>query len=445
MRRRIAGMVTMAAAIALVAACGPVGSDVGDNYNGNANTNTNQNGNPLVDATVEGLVTLTGTVWSPGADQAAVIEANRFPIPGAVVVAFNAPPPDVPQGNYCNECVEIPAGTPNVLSHAVDGSFSLQLLPNRTYYLTVQKGEFRRVREITTPDDPDGTFTFDTAGVGQPRAEQTTLPNFTDIGDPGHSDNIPKIAMVDAVYEDQRAMFEAMGFNYDMAVTLFSDWQSPSVSDLLGNASTLAQYNLVIAPCGDEWPGGSAAANLKQFVKDGGSLYVDDFNYDFVEQVWPEFLTFHDGSSVCGDGTTPPSSTGVCNSWSSYDFAGEPGNEDFRGWLTLVNNGSSSFTMELAYDFIYSLGAGEVGVSETGTGPNGEVYQEPYVWMYNLDNSPAGTMAPATVAWPYYCGRVAYTVYHTEANGGDELLLQEKIMMYLIMEVQTCSTGPIVN
>jgi len=67
------------------------------------------------------------------------------------------------------------------------------------------------------------------------------------------------------------------------------------------------------------------------------------------------------------------------------------------------------------------------------------------VWMYNKDSSPAGTMAPATVAWPFYCGRVAYTVYHTEANGGAELLLQEKIMMYLIMEVQTCSTGPIVD
>ncbi len=87
-------------ALAWGAACGPVGSDIGDNYNGNTNVNTNTNTNPQYDASVEGLVTLIGTVWSPGADQASVIEANRFPIPGAVVIAFHAPPPDVPQGNY---------------------------------------------------------------------------------------------------------------------------------------------------------------------------------------------------------------------------------------------------------------------------------------------------------------------------------------------------------
>ena len=451
MQRLVAGMGVLAMVAVLTTGCDPVGSNINDNGNGNTNQNTNYNTNQnqitQFDASIEGFVTLTGTVWSPGADQAAVIEANRFPIPGAVVIAYHSPPADVIQGNYCNECVEIPAGTPNVLSNPVDGSFEMLLLPNRTYYLTVQKGEFRRVREITTPNDPDGTFTFDTGGVGDPRAEQTTLPNFTDQADPGHSDNIPKIAMIDAAYENHQDMFEAMGFVWADAVTMYVGWGGgAAVTDLLNNAATLSQYNLVIAPCGEEWPyGGSAAANLRQYVKDGGSLYVDDFNYDFVEQVWPEFLSFHDGSSECGGGSSPPSTVGTCNHWSSYDFSGEPGNEDFRGWLTLINGGSSIFTLELAYDYIYSMAPGEVGVSETGTGPNGEVYQEPYVWMYNMDSSPAGTMAPATVAWPFYCGRVAYTVYHTEANGGDELLLQEKIMMYLIMEVQTCSTGPIVD
>ena len=80
-------------------------------------------------------------------------------------------------------------------------------------------------------------------------------------------------------------------------------------------------------------------------------------------------------------------------------------------------------------------------------GPNGEIYQEPKVWMYNNDATPSGTHTPATVSWPYYCGKVLYTVYHTH-SGFDtpyRLLLQEKIMMYLIMEIQTCSSGPIVR
>ena len=51
------------------------------------------------------------------------------------------------------------------------------------------------------------------------------------------------------------------------------------------------------------------------------------------------------------------------------------------------------------------------------------------------------------MSWPYYCGRVLYTVYHTHSGSGGtdyQLLLQEKIMMYLIMEVQTCATEPMV-
>jgi len=69
----------------------------------------------------------------------------------------------------------------------------------------------------------------------------------------------------------------------------------------------------------------------------------------------------------------------------------------------------------------------------------------PKVWMYNQDGASFDTHPPATVSWPYYCGRVLYTVYHTHSGVESHLLVQEKIMMYLIMEIQTCSTGPIVR
>ena len=75
-----------------------------------------------------------------------------------------------------------------------------------------------------------------------------------------------------------------------------------------------------------------------------------------------------------------------------------------------------------------------------------EIHRPPRVWMYNEDSVPfGGRHVPATVSWPFFCGRVLYTVYHTHSSGEGptyELLLQEKIMMYLIMEVQTCTTDP---
>jgi len=108
----------------------------------------------------------------------------------------------------------------------------------------------------------------------------------------------------------------------------------------------------------------------------------------------------------------------------------------------MVNQGNP-LVLEEAWDIISGLGPGEIGIDATcGTGPNGEVYREPAVWMYDADNGPVGPMAPATVSWPYHCGRVGYTVYHTVGGGGSSLLLQEKIMMYLILRLQSCAVGP---
>lgn len=426
-----------------VCGCGPVkGDNVANNNNGNTNNNQNNNQN-LPDASLADLVRFQGTVWSPGADMQQVLEVNRFPIPGAVVIANSGPPQDLPQEMYCNKCVEIPEHLPHMIADPVDGTFELPLVGGRTYWITVQKGEFRRVRQVQIPDMPGQVFSLET-GQGQPRPIQTTLPNRTDLP---NGDNIPKIAIIDGAYEDQRSMWEALGFDYD-GFDIYGGFGNP-VSSLTGDYNTLALYNLIVAPCGESFSGGEA--NIKQYVKDGGKLYIDDFQYDFAEQVWPEFLSFYvRGDGVCGDGGS--TSWNVCNDWASaYDFIGTPDDQDFAGWIALpMVNGNNPIQLQAAWDSIYEMGEGEIGIDpETGTGPNGEVYAYPKVWMLGDTEAP-GTLDPATVSWPFHCGRVLYTVYHTHSGSGGsgfnyELLLQEKIMMYLIMEIQTCSTGPVVE
>lgn len=439
MRSHIACLLALVLS-AFAAACGPVGATTNSNDNWNDNQNWNQH---VPDAgPVQGLVTLRGQIWSPGADESATLEVNRFPIPGAAVAAFHSPPPDLPQVMYCNECMEIPAGVPNVIADKVTGEFELKLMANQTYYLTIQKGEFRRVRQITVPDMPDQVWEFSFLPDG-PRPEELTLPNQTHLG---AGDNIPKIAVVDANYERyMNVMFEALGFTFDGADVVKVQ------GSIANNRSELEKYNLLVVPCGENWPGGNGDV-LRQWVKDGGKLYVDDFNYDFVEIPWPDFLSWWDGSRECGSSSNPTDGYGKCNNWSLYNFNGDPGDPDFGDWLSLpeVNRGSGIY-LEEAWDIIYAMGEGEVGIADEcigNCGPNGEVYMLPKVWMYDLDRTSPVARPPATVSWPFYCGKVLYTVYHTNAGGsaaGYELLLQEKIMMYLIMEIQTCSTGPIVQ
>jgi hypothetical protein len=452
------------------AGCGPVGTNnKGPNGGGNNNNdnhilnNNNDPGQP--DGSVPDMVKIQGTVWSPGADKAETREHNRFPIPGAVVIAYNNPPPEIPQERYCNECVEIPEGTPHAFADPVTGAFELFLVPNRTYYLTVQKGEFRRVTQFTAPDLPNETYTFEWTD-GQPRPPETTLPNRTDLA---AGDNIPKIAMIRGGYEDMEPLFTVLGFDYDHAgddfdiycySDIFNPCPGPPASDLLSDPAVLDQYNLIIVTCGVDWPGsGQAEENLRQWVENGGKLYVDDFNYDFVEQPWPDFLAWYivepyEEMGYTGECGTPghPSVHGSCNSWDQYDFQGDPGDATELGaWLNLpeVNRGDP-LLLQGAWDYIMEMGEGEVFIDpEHGTGPNGEVYQLPKVWMWNISNNPfsSGSL-PATVSWPYYCGKVLYTVYHTHSTGYGpdyELLLQEKIMMYLIMEIQTCSVPVVVQ
>src|SRR5690606_9267068 len=128
-------------------------------------------------------------------------------------------------------------------------------------------------------------------------------------------------------------------------------------------------------PCGATMPsGGSVKANLERYVREGGKLYIDDFSYDYAEAVWPDFLSFFvrtpdsgGGSNyICGDGST--TATGSCNDWESdYSFTGIPGAPDFGGWLALPSvNPSGVIQLEGAWNSIYALGEGQIGVDDTG-------------------------------------------------------------------------------
>ncbi len=392
------------------------------------------------------IVLLQGVTWSPGADLAETLEDNRFPIPGALVAASMFPHFELPQEMYCNDCINIMPDIPYVFSDPVDGSFELALHAERSYYLLVQKGNFSRVREIYIPETPDGIITLESEASGAPKPEETTLPNTTDL-DKG--DNIPKIAIIYGEFEDMSIMFEALGFDYHGEFSVYKE--RDEVSNLVGSWQNLAKYNLIIAPCGLSWVGGPHdVENIKEYVRHGGRLYINGFSYDFAEQVWPEFLAFYvkgaNGGhpSICGDGPNPPSEPFVCNEQAgSWDFVGVPGDEDFAGWIALPDvNANNLINLKAARNSIYEINSGEVGICyEHGTGPNGELYLPPRVWMYGKE-TPAGADKPTTVSWPFYCGKVLYTVYNTQSDYSFpyKLSVQDKIMMYLIMEIQLWKT-----
>ncbi|MDA3862707.1 MAG: hypothetical protein PF689_02450 [Deltaproteobacteria bacterium] len=388
--------------------------------------------------------TLTGKIMAPGSDDAQVLAENRVPVYEALVAAYGYEPDPLPEGSYCNECVEVPQGVIHTFTEA-DGTFELELYANKTYWITVQKGDFRRVTQYTTGDD--GQSEDFSTPVTQASDHMVTLPN---SHDPSHGAWIPKILVIKGMYEEMEPMFSALGFAYGVEVKEVTDMDAEYIA---ADINELRKYNLIITTCGDDASylnDSQIAANLKQYVEEGGKLYVDDFSYDWAEQPFPEFLSFYDGSTECGSGSSAPSTIGTCNHWSQYDPTGTPGDQKFEEWLNVINP-NSSIDLLAAWDIIETLNPGLQGDCSQDDDPdcvNGQFIKEPKVWMYG---SWSGyTDNPVTVSWNYYCGKVLYTVYHTHSgsSGGGynySLLLQEKIMLYLIMEIQTCTVTDIVE
>jgi hypothetical protein len=379
-------------------------------------------------------VIIEGIVWSPGSDLASTLENNRFPVPNVRVIAHTTDPTALPTETYCNSCGSLPSDVQWTFSDPVDGSFQLLLAPNTVYNLTLRIGGFRRIRQIVTP--ATGTVSYSWTS-GQPRTAVVTLPASSNLT---NGDEIPNFGILSGAYEDMEPMFTGLGFLYDGP-----DIQELNDPVVVNSATELSRYHVLLVPDGDGWPGGDGSV-LREWVAAGGVLWVDGFSYDFVEVPWPDFLSFYDGSSECGSSSAPASTPGICNNWSSYDFNGLAGYSDLSGWLLLATvNRGASFILENAWNYIHTLSPGVVGVDPAcGSGPNGEVYQLPDVWMYNNDGTPfQSSPAPVTVSWPYGCGRVVYTVFHTYSGSQQpyELLFQEKIMMNLIMQMQSCRDG----
>ncbi len=423
-------------------------SDTGWN-SGNVN---NQANNLLPE-----LFTLNGVVWSPGADDPALISENRFPISGALVAAYiEKPDPPSDSRFYCLERVVIPRNVPHATTD-FDGSFTLKLMPDTDYYLVIQKGLFRRVRTYHSGFLGE-IRDLEPSNLGGVKDPKVSLPRHHD---PDNGDWTPRILVIVGRGEGLLGMaYEALGMVENVDFYSISDTKAQHIAE---NVEELMKYNIIVASCGDESTYLSSDRSreaLREYVRLGGRLFIDDFAYDWVEQPFPEFLSFQvdyteDYSlGICAEGQDAPDQVGKCVSYACYDPAGKAEDPYLQSWLDEIND-ASQIPLEYGCNIIRAMGKGVQGECEDPEDPrcvNGLLVDKPKVWMSG--KWPGVAMGgtdydlPITVSWDYYCGRVLYTTLHTHA--GDErvasykLLMQEKIMIYLLLELQTeVDDGPV--
>lgn len=375
------------------------------------------------------LGTLQGRVLAP---------EGTIPIAQALVYLTGTPPPPIPDGVYCDKCVRLPDGTPHTFTQAT-GAFSLEAGPG-TYYLVVQKGAFRRVRPITVHEGPQAV----PAGL-------TTMPSITDKA---QGDDVPKIAVMRGAWDPVEIVLARMGLaakitadGLGKAVVLGNDAKAfaiyglahplesaphPNPYPLITDPKEIGKYHIVFLPCSGSPNNGEPGTGPKcsgvfnsdprvkttllDFAQRGGRVYVSDWHYEYVRQIFPPYVKWAGQDTTLGSACQGGGGTQAVTQQ-------EPG---LDAWLS--GQGMRLSSVKDAWTQITSV--------QDAMGPDADgklVKIKPRVWVEALG-------APVSTSVQQGCGRVLYTTYHTQPTSEASLPLEPQALalLYMILEVGVC-------
>lgn len=404
-----------------------------DGSTGDSSLDTSFNVDGLVtDGRLELPATLEGKVVAP---------EGTIPISGALVYTSTTAPPAIPDKVYCDRCVKLTDGTPFTTTKP-DGTFSLPTFLGEQY-LIVQKGAFRRVRRVTA-----------VTGVQVVPKAFTTLPPKTDKA---KGDDVPKIAVALGAWDPIEMVLARMGLEAKITVggfpprarvlskdaTGFAIYGQhdfgettpyPAASKLLSDPAEIAKYHIVFVPCSgsselDSTPvckgiyASAAKSTVDGFVKAGGRVYVSDWSYEYVRQIFPGFVRWTGEASPIGS---------ACESGGGEQAAKveDPG---LAAWFAA--QGKTLDSVKDAWTHITSVNA------TPDFDPDGKpISVTPKVWV-------SAATKPASTSFEHSCGRVLYTTYHTQptAEAGAALEPQALALLYLILEVNVCVGPPVIK
>ncbi|HEY8143393.1 MAG TPA: hypothetical protein VIG06_12010 [Kofleriaceae bacterium] len=404
----------------------------------------------------DGVATITGTVWAPGNAPGMVPVGHEIPVAGAMVYLGLVRPEPIPQRVECVPCTEAP---PAAQVTDARGGFQLRSAPG-TYWLVIQKAQFRLEREvIITSDQVLGT-------------ELTTLPS---VHDPDAGTWIPHIALAAGDYDAMESILGKMGIGqvssngsfiapsatgrFDVYFNGSWDMRSVAVgrlSDLVSDLDRMMTYHVIFIPCAGD---ANRAAlrdqktlrNLREYVRAGGRLYVTDWSGEWSDNVFPEQIELRGGVDTPASAYDP-----AADRWFPRQFGNADGSPDYSSpdgeavdpglasWLDgqVGYDGwpidAEAFFVEGNWDHIRALHDVEVGVDEEGQ----PIIDSPKRYVIGSDGAAGGKKTLTATFEPAGCGRVLYSTYHTTESVHVGLAPQERVLLYLLLEIGVCKDDP---
>ncbi len=326
---------------------------------------------------------------------------------------------------------------------ASDGKFDLSNVPSGEITLGIAKGLFKK--EIKTKVQGGGTLTL--------TKEQGTLPNQS-----GDGAQIPRIAVVTGDFDRMEDMIAKMGLGtVDSSGAIVNGTERFTLIDgnnslddaayqnfdiTIGDINELKKYDIIVINCGniyEEMLGEQAVrGRLAQYVSDGGRIFATDWSYDFVEQVFPDSLDF------LGDDTTPATSPEVMDTAQEGDDGITTNAEvlvpTLKSWLGNVKCGSETNPSN-TLSCLNTDGTIHIGDFLSGwaviNGPHQGKEAIVTEWIRGEVSWSGGNgVNPLTMTFPSGSGKILYSSYHTSGEPHPYFLPQERILQYLLFEIQ---------
>ncbi len=292
-----------------------------------------------------------------------------------------------------------------------DGTFAIEGIPAPQTGLQVraEKGGFvytwDNVNVYTLADAPDGTNV--TASIDC----QELVP-----------DDDRRYLVVQGTFDKIEQVLGRMGLtNVDLLEGVPMDPSELWSTAAFGNYETLSNYDAVFVNCGISETdlvlglNGAVKENLKRYIREGGSLYVSDWAYDLVEQVWPDRINF------LGDDTV--------NSDAEHGEDGNYGTDVLHDGLAEYV-GATNVTIGFTFGNFAIVSALDPTVT---TYLRGDVGYRVNGGVSTLND------VPVTVGFSDGYGRVIFTSFHQETNDAGETEVldgpEDLVLRYLIFSL----------
>ncbi|HLR17846.1 MAG TPA: hypothetical protein VK099_08250 [Alcanivoracaceae bacterium] len=265
---------------------------------------------------------------------------------------------------------------------------------------------------------------------------------------PTDGDGVPRMAVVQGSYDNIENVLAKTGYGevdddgqLKEGTAAFDIYPSGDMHDLFtvdNEILKLFSYDIVFVNCGVNEFNASPQSEeissaLREYVANGGQLYVTDQAYDYVEQAFPEYIDFY------GSDDTPINEPEVMNlaqvGQTKPNTYGEVLDPILLGALKNMNCGES-VCIEEESDALFAI-QGMLGAWAVMLAPHDGKEDDVKVWVQGEMDYASETdeLRPLTVSFKHGKGKVIYTSYHTDnSNNSKELLPQERVLQFLVFE-----------